>query len=153
MTIDPIDLLFRFDGRINRGKYWLTVVLWLAVWLLVFALVYASGFSWLSIAIAALVFIPSLWSGIAVGIKRLHDREMSGTWLVLFYGAPVFLDALARPLFVYPQMAAFQWIGAALSFLSFAVSIWALVVLGFLRGTIGANAYGPDPVAPKPKAH
>ena len=26
------------------------------------------------------------------------------------------------------------------------ISIWALVVLGFLRGMSGANQYGPDPL-------
>lgn len=30
---------------------------------------------------------------------------------------------------------------------SLAISIWALVELGFLRGTVGANRYGPDPLA------
>jgi len=34
----------------------------------------------------------------------------------------------------------------ALSLLSFAISIWAIVVLGFLRGTRGPNRYGPDPL-------
>jgi len=30
---------------------------------------------------------------------------------------------------------------------SLAVSIWAIVELGFLRGTPGPNQYGPDPLA------
>jgi uncharacterized membrane protein YhaH (DUF805 family) len=29
---------------------------------------------------------------------------------------------------------------------AFAVSIWALVELGFLRGTSGPNRFGPDPL-------
>jgi uncharacterized membrane protein YhaH (DUF805 family) len=29
---------------------------------------------------------------------------------------------------------------------SFAITIWAIVELGFLRGTIGPNRYGPDPL-------
>ena len=28
----------------------------------------------------------------------------------------------------------------------FGISIWALVELGFLRGTVGPNQYGPDPL-------
>ena len=31
---------------------------------------------------------------------------------------------------------------------SFAHRLWALVELGCLRGTIGRNQYGPDPLAP-----
>ena len=29
---------------------------------------------------------------------------------------------------------------------SLAISIWGLVELGFLRGTVGPNQYGPDPL-------
>jgi uncharacterized membrane protein YhaH (DUF805 family) len=28
------------------------------------------------------------------------------------------------------------------------VSLWALIELGFLRGTVGDNRYGPDPLPP-----
>jgi uncharacterized membrane protein YhaH (DUF805 family) len=32
-----------------------------------------------------------------------------------------------------------------------AISIWAFIELGCLRGTRGTNAYGPDPLAVRPK--
>ena len=32
--------------------------------------------------------------------------------------------------------------------MSFAITVWAIVELGFLRGTLGPNRYGPDPLAP-----
>jgi uncharacterized membrane protein YhaH (DUF805 family) len=38
--------------------------------------------------------------------------------------------------------------GIILNLISFAISIWALVELGFLRGTVGPNRYGPDPLSP-----
>ena len=38
-------------------------------------------------------------------------------------------------------------------YIGFAILLWALVDLGFIRGTIGSNPYGPDPVAPKPAKH
>ena len=28
-----IDLFLGFSGRINRGKYWLTLVVWLLIWI------------------------------------------------------------------------------------------------------------------------
>ena len=31
---------------------------------------------------------------------------------------------------------------------AFAVGVWAFVELGCLRGTIGPNRYGPDPLEP-----
>jgi uncharacterized membrane protein YhaH (DUF805 family) len=36
--------------------------------------------------------------------------------------------------------------GLIFSLASLAVSLWALVELGFLRGTAGPNRYGPDPL-------
>jgi uncharacterized membrane protein YhaH (DUF805 family) len=139
-----IDVLFGFQGRLNRAKYWLVLLIWLAIWFAVGAFVFFSGFSTASLVLSALVLMPSVWSGIAVGIKRLHDRDKTGWWLLLFYLAPILLDALAR---------SSGGLGIAFSIPSLAISIWAIVELGFLRGTIGGNAYGPDPVAPKLAEH
>ena len=33
-------------------------------------------------------------------------------------------------------------------FLALAIGLWSLIELGGLRGTIGQNKYGPDPLAP-----
>ena len=33
-------------------------------------------------------------------------------------------------------------------FLALAIGLWSLIELGCLRGTIGQNKYGPDPLAP-----
>jgi len=41
-------------------------------------------------------------------------------------------------------------LNAILMVVSFAINIWALVELGCLRGTIGGNQYGGDPLAPQP---
>jgi uncharacterized membrane protein YhaH (DUF805 family) len=140
-AVDLVNLLFSFQGRINRAKYWLAVAIYL---FLAIVLGVIAGFT-SSFAIAALlaivVYIPMLISGIAVGIKRLHDRNKSGWWLLLFYLVPAVLG----------------WAGAAfggmmnvvLSSVSFALSFWALVELGILRGTVGPNQYGPAPLAPK----
>ena len=35
--------------------------------------------------VALIAYIPLIVSGLAVGIKRLHDRDKSGWWLLLFY--------------------------------------------------------------------
>ena len=70
-------------------------------------------------------------SGVAVGLKRLHDRDMSGWWLLVFYLLPPALDGLGRAL----------GIPIIFSLAGSAISIWALVVLGVLRGTPGANQY------------
>ena len=35
-----------------------------------------------------------------------------------------------------------------LSLAGLVVAVWGLVELGFLRGTVGPNQYGPDPLEP-----
>jgi uncharacterized membrane protein YhaH (DUF805 family) len=143
-TMDPIDLLFGFKGRINRAKYWLVVLIWFVAWLITLMLAWMSTFSIIAIVLAAIVAIVGIVVGVAVGIKRLHDRNKTGWWLLLFYLAPGVLDAITRGT---------GSAGMVFSFASLAISVWAIVELGCLRGTIGPNPYGPDPVAPKPATH
>ena len=142
--MDPINLLFSFSGRINRAKYWLAFLIWFVLWIVLLVLMFMSGFSTTTIVTAIIVAIPSFLSGIAIGIKRLHDRNKSGWWLLLFYLAPGILDGIGRGA---------GGIGFVFSLASLAITIWAFVELGCLRGTIGVNRYGPDPVAPKPAQH
>ena len=141
------NLLFSFHGRINRAKYWIAVALYLAatVVILVVALVPLLG-----LFIAAIGYVAMLISGVAVGIKRLHDRAKSGWWLLLFYGVPLLLGVI--------QTAANQTmdespdgLNLVVSLVNGAIGIWALVELGCLRGTIGSNPYGPDPLATAPR--
>ncbi|KQN37785.1 hypothetical protein ASG37_12330 [Sphingomonas sp. Leaf407] len=65
------------------------------------------------------LFIPSL----AVQVRRLHDRDMSGWWLLLFY-----------VLSLVPLVGFFVWV--------------AQIVLMILPGTPGPNRFGPDPKDP-----
>ena len=37
-----------------------------------------------------------------------------------------------------------------LQYVDLAIIVWGLVELGAIRGSIGSNPYGSDPVAPKP---
>jgi uncharacterized membrane protein YhaH (DUF805 family) len=149
-----VGLLFGYQGRINRAKYWTAVLIYFGIGILMVAVGFIMfGNSLLSIGedadegvvaglvskgigfllILLVVYIPVVISGIFVGIKRLHDRDKSGWWLLVFYLLPAVLGGLADTSFIF-------------SLASFAVSIWGLVELGFLRGTVGPNQYGPDPL-------
>jgi uncharacterized membrane protein YhaH (DUF805 family) len=80
------------------------------------------------------MYIPLIWIGLAVAAKRLHHRNKSAWWLLVFYVLPGVLNYAAGGTF-------------ALAIAGLAISIWALVELGFLRGTSGPNDFGPDPLA------
>jgi uncharacterized membrane protein YhaH (DUF805 family) len=129
-------LLFGFGGRINRAKYWIAAIVYTSIMIAVVGLGFFFNFSTLFLLFVGIVFVALVVSGIAVGIKRLHDRDKSSWWLLGFYLVPPLLEGLGR------------MIGSPLIFelASAAVSIWALVELGFLRGTSGPNQYGPDPL-------
>ena len=130
-------LLFSFHGRVSRMPYWLVSLAILFAIGLVVALLAVGGFLQ-SAAPLLVLLLPLIWIGLALAAKRLHDRNKSAWWLVVFYVLPGIMDAIGS--------------GAgeaeiAFSIASFGLSIWALIELGFLRGTIGPNDYGPDPLA------
>jgi uncharacterized membrane protein YhaH (DUF805 family) len=122
------NLLFGFQGRTNRAKFWLVALAIFVVEAILFAVlgrnVAMSDDPQEALArmgpvtsIVLLLFgILVTWISIAVGIKRFHDRNKSGVWILIIF-VPV--------------------IGG----------LWYLIECGFLRGTAGPNDYGPDPLS------
>lgn len=142
-------ILFAMSGRINRGKYWLGVLILFLIYLaagIVFGVLYAVAGGTVGGILGGIVllaaFIVGIWGGIGIGIKRLHDREKSGWWLLLFYVVPGVISGVGQ--------AIGGVVGGAISLASFAITIWAIVELGCLKGTTGPNQYGPDPLPAEP---
>jgi uncharacterized membrane protein YhaH (DUF805 family) len=138
-------LLFSFRGRLNRKPYWMTAigvsVFVIALLLIAWALTgeyKLAGFIAV-LALLAILYIPFVWVGLAISAKRLHDRDKSAWWLLLFYAVPSILSSAADRM---------EGGGFILYLVSFAITIWAFVELACLRGTIGPNRYGPDPLPP-----
>lgn len=143
-------LLFSFGGRINRKPFWLVTLLLVAIMIVVLIAVFAiwggavvsgnlSGLGVLAVLLLV-VYIPMLWISLALGAKRLHDRNKSAWWLVVFWLVPGVLQGIGEQI---------GTAGIALTVAAIAISIWGLVELGFLRGTVGSNQYGPDPLEGK----
>jgi len=83
-------VLFSFDGRIPRRVFW--GVSLLAA--LVFYLVLLLGMAALGpesdavLALMVILYVPFLWVSLAVQVKRWHDRDKSG-WFVLIAFIPI----------------------------------------------------------------
>ena len=54
---------------------------------------YGLEFLPVTIAIILLLYIPLIWIGLALGAKRLHDRDKSAWWLLVFYALPTILSS------------------------------------------------------------
>lgn len=97
--------------------------------------------------------IAYMWS--AVVVKRLHDRGKPALpWAVIFIAPGVLAQLmgifrigysaveLAGTRIMVPGVTATVVMWAATG-----VALWMIVELGFLKGTPGNNAYGPDPLS------
>ena len=83
--------LFSFDGRVGRAPYWLVLLAVMLIDSVAFGAV--GGFELFdgdTIAVerkgrfwALLVILPSLWVGLVVTVKRWHDRNKSGRWVLV----------------------------------------------------------------------
>lgn len=156
--------LFSFRGRIGRGRFWLYFAIALPIYVLL-----AAGFWLYALSVpgayenggptpfpsaplgilGALVFFLVLGvttlAGAAVTVKRLHDRNKAWWWLIVFILLPDVLTILAEALAeseMLNQSAAF-----VIEFAAFALATWGSIELGVLRGSAGANRFGPEPLS------
>src|SRR5260370_42564902 len=87
---DLFEILFGASGRINRAKYWRSVLRFSIAGLMVAVILFtAAGIATpLFVVTVVIIFIPWLLWGFAITTERLHDRDKSAWWLVTFYLAP-----------------------------------------------------------------
>jgi uncharacterized membrane protein YhaH (DUF805 family) len=144
---DLFEFLFGASGRINRAKYWRSFLIYIVAGLLAAVILFtAAGIAApLFIIMIVLVFIPWLLWGFSITTERLHDRDKSAWWVVVFYLVPGALGQLAKAAW-FPG-AAGTVLHYVLALASLALTIWGFVEIGCLRGTAGSNTYGPDPLA------
>jgi len=139
-------LFFNFNGRVNRAKFWIAALIFAAINVVMAVLDYVTDQSVVFQALNSMLGIVILISSIAVGVKRLHDRNKSGWYLLLFYLVPSILVVIGVLIGAFVEDSTI--IATVLGLLAFAIGVWAFIEMGCLRGTIGVNQYGPDPVAP-----
>jgi len=78
---------FGFDGRARRKEYWMFTLFNIIV---AFVLGFIDGLAGLEAGaglgmLGLLYTLAVLIPGIAVGVRRLHDRDKSGWWLLIAF--------------------------------------------------------------------
>jgi uncharacterized membrane protein YhaH (DUF805 family) len=145
----PIQKYADFSGRAPRAEYW-----WFVLAVIVTFIVCSIVESMIGInrmiagvygPLTALLWLAALVPSIAVGVRRLHDTNRSGWWLLL----PIIPYALAMALGGAAMMrgdVSATGLGVAGIFMLIG-AICAIVLLVFycLPGTPGDNRYGPNP--------
>ncbi|MEO0618489.1 MAG: DUF805 domain-containing protein [Pseudomonadota bacterium] len=157
-------LFTSFSGRINRARWWLgMVVLWVVGLVSAFgtnpallsamtdpeslsdpaAVAELSRPSMLLIVISIILTIAAL----AVIFKRLNDRNWPAIVKyivgIIYMGATIASNAI---LFSAPDMLAAQQTVAPLGWAQGIVFLFLLIDNGMLKGTVGPNQYGDDPL-------
>jgi uncharacterized membrane protein YhaH (DUF805 family) len=147
-----------FTGRISRKAFWLaTLALFVTeVLLAAIADMTASGLANESAGDVAgdIVLLIFLYPQFVISVKRGHDRNIA-TWVIGACFALVAVSDALKLLGLLEKRMNLTVFSAANLF-SFAVitivgivSLALLIELGFRRGTLGPNRFGPDPLEKK----
>ncbi|GKW53170.1 DUF805 domain-containing protein [Pseudoalteromonas shioyasakiensis] len=84
-TLSIKEILFSFKGRIPRKTYWYSVLgMILASFVLMFLVALLTGGNESAISVIMLIlYIPLIWISLAIQVKRWHDRNKSGWWVLI----------------------------------------------------------------------
>jgi uncharacterized membrane protein YhaH (DUF805 family) len=151
-----ISFFGNFDGRISRKTFWLTgIVVFIIQFLIaVVAAVAAEAMASETAGDTAMdiVLFVFLYPQFVISVKRGHDRNIS-TWVIgVAYVLLALFDVLRFAGWLRTPLNQNTFSSANLMSFAFilivgVVSLALLVELGFRRGTVGPNSYGPDPLA------
>jgi uncharacterized membrane protein YhaH (DUF805 family) len=145
-VLTPIRKYAQFSGRAPRAEYW---------WYYLVLLIAYLGAVFIDRKIGSRIVGPYgilavlLWLGLliptlAVGVRRMHDTNRTGWWILAPVVPYVIGFTMAGPAVLDPARLAEE--GGAMIFLLLGF-VLAIVVLVFtvLPGTAGPNDHGPDP--------
>ena len=156
-TMTPIDWAKRpiqkyadFTGRAPRAEYWWFVLAMVIVFVLLTIVESIVGLNKMVLGVygplTTLMWLAVLVPSLSVGVRRLHDTDRSGWWLLLMvpYGFAGVL--MVRSMSAAAAAGTAPAFGAAGIFVLIGfVCLILLLVFYCLAGTPGDNRYGPNP--------
>jgi uncharacterized membrane protein YhaH (DUF805 family) len=153
----PLRRYAEFSGRSRRMEYWMFILFQFIVNIALYALLFAIGGAGIMLAaggnanvgaatmgggmiiifaLIAIVGFGLIIPSLAVGVRRLHDTNRSGWWIMAPLAGYVLMVVGA-----VVQSGALAAVGSLVTVILAIV----LLVFFFLDGTVGVNRYGPDP--------
>jgi uncharacterized membrane protein YhaH (DUF805 family) len=148
--LEPMRKYATFSGRARRAEYW-----WFYLFTIIGSIVTSIIFAPLNIIFSLAVILPSL----AVGVRRLHDTNRSGWWLLAPIGVLIPTYGVTIAMGLGGALGGLAGSGAAAG-AGFGGAVIVLIIGGLAvlaisilllvwfcsRGTEGPNRYGPDPL-------
>ena len=150
---------FEFGGRSSRSEFWFFVLFYIIIIVLAAVLDAVIFGSQGGIGILyGIVALAHLVPAIAVSVRRLHDTDRTGWWVLVFFLAPIIVAVITMG--VLGGSLAFMMSGntdvfAGMATMGLGLLIIALVDIVILivaivfyatPGTPGPNRFGPPPV-------
>ena len=162
----PLKRYAQFSGRSRRKEYWMFVLFQILVYIAVLILMTivggaavvtggdASGLAGAGAAALVILGLYGLFSlaliipTIAVGVRRLHDTNRTGWWIISPILPYVIMFIALAAMAGSPDMLPVLGIVAAIcGVAALGLGVTVLVFM-LLDGTPGPNRYGPNPKAP-----
>ncbi len=148
MNFDFNHLYLTTEGRIGRRSFWIGAI-GLVIASIVVNVIVGLIFGWIGFATLLLQFIIQLalaYPGYALMTKRFQDRAKPGkTYAAVIVGINIVYSLFALIGIIGPPGVP-NMFGMVFALIMALIGIWILIELGILRGTVGDNAYGPDPL-------
>ena len=133
--------LFSPQGRVSRKAMWLGYILpYIGIAIVASGVDYAIGMGGQGL-FSILVGLFYIWPSIAVTIKRFHDRDMTGWWVLW---STLLLCVTAGGAAVGAVQSNIL-VSVIFGVLALIVSLYFFIILYILGGTEGDNKYGQDP--------
>jgi uncharacterized membrane protein YhaH (DUF805 family) len=144
----PLQKYADFSGRAPRAEYWWYVLALIVAYIVLSVVESILGINRMIAGaygpLTALLWLGTLVPSIAAGVRRLHDTNRSGWWILL----PVVPYCLAFALGGAAMMTGGLGAGLGTAGIFLLIGfVCAIVLLVFycLPGTPGDNRYGPNP--------
>lgn len=146
-------------GRISRRQFWLghamilgaTVVLSLLGGFVAGILSTLPGLEglriWGPVFIGGTIAVVALVAELLLAVKRMHDRDASGLWVVGVVAIALLANLLIGGGYIHAGENPITPLTAGLTVFTAIMGGWLVIELGFLPGSDGENAHGGAPRA------